>query len=164
MAYVHWVWTWHLCSFFGYHEKCYFSFIMGYTEKNLRSPSDVIVDVITMKILFSCTIWGHLFISDVKLKLCLTFWHFQNGRHFEVATNFFTGSDTRMWICYKDSHEHLWHFELLIDIAVQRYDLFWDLMTSSVKQSTIVCKGVLTIQWYICTLSLKVISLFVLQL
>ena len=25
----------------------------------------------------------HLFISDVKLKLCLTFWHFQSSCHFE---------------------------------------------------------------------------------
>ena len=68
---------------------------------------------------FSHIIWDDLFISDVELKLCLIFWHFQNGHHFEVATNFFTGSDTRNWICYKDSHEHLWHFELLIDALAQ---------------------------------------------
>ena len=39
-------------------------------------------------------IWDDLFISEVKLKLCLIFQNFQNGRHFELATNFFTGSDT----------------------------------------------------------------------
>ena len=50
------------------------------------------------------------------------------------------------------------------DIAVQRFGLFLDMMVSSMKQSTIVCKGVFTIQWYICTLSLTMISLFVLQL
>ena len=69
--------------------------------------------------IFSCIIWDDLFISDVKLKLCLIFWHFQNGRHFELTTKFFTGSDTGSWICYKDNHEHSWHFELLIDVLTQ---------------------------------------------
>ena len=32
---------------------------------------------------------------------------------------FFIWSDTGNWICYKDSHEHLWHFELLIDALAQ---------------------------------------------
>ena len=32
---------------------------------------------------------------------------------------FFTESDTGIWICYKDSPEHLWHFELLIDALAQ---------------------------------------------
>ena len=49
-------------------------------------------------------------------------------------------------------------------IAVQSFDLFSDLLTSSTKQSKIVCKRIFTTQWYICTLSLKMISLFVLQL
>ena len=49
-------------------------------------------------------------------------------------------------------------------IAFQSFHLFWDPMTSSMKHSMIVCKGVFTIQWCISTLSLKVISLFVLQL
>ena len=68
---------------------------------------------------FSHIIWDDLIISDVELKLCLIFWHFQNGHHFEVATKLFTGCDTRNWICYKDSHEHLWHFELLINALAQ---------------------------------------------
>ena len=69
--------------------------------------------------IFSCIIWDELFISGVKLKLCLIFWHFQNGRHFELATKVFIGSDTGSWICYKDNHEHLWHFELLINVLAQ---------------------------------------------
>ena len=70
--------------------------------------------------IFSCIIWDDLFTSVVNLKLCVIFWHFQNGRHFEVATKFFfSGSDTGIWICYKDSHGHLWHFELLIDALAQ---------------------------------------------
>ena len=34
-------------------------------------------------------IWGDLLIAEVQLKLCLIFQIFQNGRHFEVSTNFF---------------------------------------------------------------------------
>ena len=37
-------------------------------------------------------------ISNVKLNLCLIFKKFQNGRHFEVIRNFFTGSNTGSWI------------------------------------------------------------------
>ena len=54
---------------------------------------------------FEATMWRHrwchhhgnffdiildvFFISEVTLKLCLIFQNFQNGRHFELATNFF---------------------------------------------------------------------------
>ena len=64
-------------------------------------------------------IWDSLFTSVVKLKLCFIFQTFQNGRHFELATNYFTGSYTGCWIYYKDSHEHFRHFELLIEALVQ---------------------------------------------
>ena len=70
------------------------------------------------KIIFGI-IWDDLFISDVKWKLCLIFQNFQNGRHFELATNFFTGSYTGSWIYQNDSHEHFGHFELLIDALAQ---------------------------------------------
>ena len=59
-----------------------------------------------------CIIWDDLFISEVKLKLCLIFQNFQNDHYFELATNFFTGSYTGSWIDQKDSHEHFRHFEL----------------------------------------------------
>ena len=67
---------------------------------------------------------------------CLILLHFHNGRHFEVVTIFFTGSDTGIWICF-------WHFELLMSlfefstsnidraVAVQSFDLFWNLTMSS---------------------------------
>ena len=90
------------------------SFIKEYRGPTLRPPCDAIDDVIMMKILFFDIIWDDLFISEVKLKLCLIFQNFQNGRHFELATNFFTGSYTGSWIYQKDSHEHFRHFELLI--------------------------------------------------
>ena len=100
-------------------KMLFFSFIKEYRETTLRSFCDVIDDVIIMKIFFSCIIWVDLFIPEVNLKLCLIFWHFQNGRHFELATKFFTRSDTGSWISYKDSHKHLWHFELLINALAQ---------------------------------------------
>ena len=70
------------------------SFIKEYRGTTLRPPCDVIDDVIIMKILLFGIILDNLFISEVKLKLCLIFQNFQNGRYFELATNFFTGSYT----------------------------------------------------------------------
>ena len=62
---------------------------------------------------------GDLFISEVKLKLCLIFRNFKNGPHFEVATNFSTRSNTRSWIYQPNSHDHLWYFEFLIDSTAE---------------------------------------------
>ena len=55
---------------------------------NLRIPCDVIDDVIIMKKYFCGIIWDDLFVSEAKLKMCLIFQHFQNGRLFELATIF----------------------------------------------------------------------------
>ena len=71
------------------------SFIKEYRGPNWRPPCDVIDDVIIMKNTLFDIIWDDLFIPEVKLKLCLIFQNFQNGRYFELATNFFTGSYTR---------------------------------------------------------------------
>ena len=68
---------------------------------------------------FFGTIRGDLFIYEVKLKLCLILQNFQNGRYFELATNFFTGSQTGSWIYQNDSHQYFRHFELLIDALAQ---------------------------------------------
>ena len=95
------------------------SFIKEYSGPTLRPPCDVTDDVIIMKILFFGKIWDDLFIFEVRLKLCEIFQNFQNGRHFELATNFFTGNYTGSWIYQKDSHEHFRHFELLIDALAQ---------------------------------------------
>ena len=70
--------------------------------------------IITMKYHFSGIIWDDFLISEINWKLCLIFWHFQHGCHFDVATNFFTGRDTGSWICQKDSHNHFRHFKNLI--------------------------------------------------
>ena len=94
------------------------SYIKQYRGPTLRTPCDVIDDVIIMKHFF-CIIWDDIFMSEVKLKLCLIFQNFQNGRHFELATNFFTGSYTGRRIYQKDSHEHFRQFELLIDAVIQ---------------------------------------------
>ena len=55
------------------------SYIKEYRGPTWRPPCDVIDDVIIMKILFFGIIWDDLFISEVKLKLCLIF---QNGHYF----------------------------------------------------------------------------------
>ena len=70
------------------------SFIKDYRGTTLRPPCDVIDERHHHEKTFWGIIWDDLFISEVKLKLCLIFQNFQNGRHFELATNFFTGSFT----------------------------------------------------------------------
>ena len=49
------------------------SYIKEYRGPTLRPPCDVIDDVIIMKILLFGIIWDDIFISEVKLKLCLIF-------------------------------------------------------------------------------------------
>ena len=61
------------------------SFLKEYRGPTFRPPCDVIGDVIIIKNTFYGIIWDDLFICDVKLKLCLIFQNFQNGRHFELA-------------------------------------------------------------------------------
>ena len=73
------------------------SFIKEYRGPTLRVSCDVIDDVIIMKNFFGI-IWNVLFVPEVKLKLCLTIQNFKDGRHFELATNFYTGSYTGSWI------------------------------------------------------------------
>ena len=120
------------------------SFIKECRGPTLRPPCDVIDDVIIIKILFFGIIWDDFFISEVKLKLCLIFKIFQNDRHFELATNFFTGSYTGSWIYQKDSHEHFRHFDRCCssnidgDISISKFDLLCDLVMSSM--TSWVCK------------------------
>ena len=57
------------------------SYVKEYIGPTLRPPCDVIDDVIIMKYFFGI-IWDDLFISEVKLKLCLIFKNFQNGSHY----------------------------------------------------------------------------------
>ena len=89
------------------------------------------------KILVYGIIWDNLFISEVKLKLCLIFWHHQNGRHFGVLTIFFTGSNTGSWIYQQDSHENFRYFDRRSswyidgDIAISKFDVLCYLVTSS---------------------------------
>ena len=92
------------------------SFMKEFRGSTLRPSCDIIDDVITTKIFFGM-IWDDLFKFGVKMKLCLIFRNFQNGRHFEVATNFFTLSNTGSWIYQPDSHGHFRHIisEILID-------------------------------------------------
>ena len=123
------------------------------------------------KLLF--ILWDDLCISEVKLKLCLIFQNFQNGRHFEPDI-FFTGSYTGSWIDQKDSHEHFRHFELWIDAVTEILTeinqfqnltyIYCDLVTSSMRSWILIYIIVGIISWYICTRSLMMISLLVVKL
>ena len=73
-------------------NNVHFLFIKEHRGATLRLSCDVMNDVITMKNSFSSIIWDGLFISVMKLKLRVIFWHFENGRHFEVTANIYTGS------------------------------------------------------------------------
>ena len=64
--------------------------LQGNIEGRFEATRDVIDDVIIMKILFGI-IWDDLFISEVKLKLCLISKTIINGRFFELVQIF---SDT----------------------------------------------------------------------
>ena len=77
------------CRFLVMTKNVNFLFIYEHRGAILRSPYDVMDEVITTKNTFSCIIWDDLFISDIKLKLHVIFWHFQYGRHFDVTANFF---------------------------------------------------------------------------
>ena len=51
------------------------SFIKEYRGPTLRPPCDIIDDIVVIKLLFDI-LWDDLFISKVKLKLCLIFQNF----------------------------------------------------------------------------------------
>ena len=122
---VHLVWRWYICSFFSYHERCYFFIHKGIERIDFE---------VTLwrhrwrhhyENIFSCIIWDDRFISDVKFKLCLIFWHFQNGRHFELATNFFN----RKWHRKLNKLNKLKYWQ---SYCSSKFWLFGALMTSSV--------------------------------
>ena len=94
------------------------SFIKEYRQTTLRSLCDVIDDVITMKIFFLHNL-GWSFHSWCQIEAVFYIWTFSKWPPFWGCEEFFTWSDTGIWICYNDSHEHLWHFELLVDALTQ---------------------------------------------
>ena len=121
--------------FSGIMKNVTISFIKEYRRPHLKPPRDVIDDVIIMKNTSVGIIWDGLFISEVKVKLCLIFQNFQNGRHFELVTNFITGS----WIYQKIaiSISDILSFDRRsssnIDgaISISKFGLLLDLVTSS---------------------------------
>ena len=103
---------------------------------------------------FESTLWRHrwrhhhentyfgiicddLFISEVKLKLCLIFQNFHNGRYFELATNFFLRKENiperlpwafpTFWAFDRRSSSNIDG-----DISLSKFDLLCDLVTSSI--------------------------------
>ena len=102
-------------------------------------------------------IWDHLFISEVRLKPCLIFQNFQNGRHFELATSFFfTESYTGSWIYEKDSHAHFRHFELLIDAPIQILTEIYQFQIWPILWPGDVINDVMNIYLYNCSLNLMI--------
>ena len=120
--------SWYLCTgslimksllVFSYHEKCCYNHSKRNIEGRLWGHPVTSSMTSSSWKYFLGIIWDDLFISDVKFRLCLIFKKNQNGRRFELATNFFTGSCTGSWIYQNDSHKHFRHFELLIDAVAQ---------------------------------------------
>ena len=108
-------------------------------------------------------LWGH----PVTSSMTSSPKNFQNGRHFELATNFFTESYTGSWIYQKDNHEHFRHFDRRSnsnsdgDISISKFDLFCYLVTSSMTSWIYIYIIVFISSWYQCTGSLMMISLLV---
>ena len=104
------------------------------------------------KKLFCGIIWDALFIFEVRLKLCLTFQNFQNGRHFELDKLIFPEVIPEVERCNSNING---------GISISKFDLFCDLVTSSMTSWIYIHIIVVIISWYICTGSLLMISLLV---
>ena len=115
---AHQVWRWYLYSFFSYDEKCYFSFIKEYREMIWGLPVMSSMTSLPWKY-FSLHNLGWSFHFWCQIEAVFNILTFSNWPPFWGRDEIFTGSDTGISICYKDSHEHLWHFELLIDALAQ---------------------------------------------
>ena len=139
-------------------------------EINLRSPSDVIDDVIIMKNTFfawprtTFHIWG-------KNEAVFNISKFSKWPPFWARDKlFFTGSDTGSWTYQKDSQKLVfpmfWTFDwgsssnIDRDISISKFDLLCDLVTSWLR----IYINVVIISWYPRTGSLMMISLLVFQL
>ena len=110
-------------------------------------------------------IWDGLFISKVKWKQCLIF---QNGCHFQVATNFLPdvipeveySSKLAMGISDILSFWSTLYLKYW-DISISKFDVLCDLVTSPMTSWIRVYINVIIISWYLCPGSLMVISLLV---
>ena len=73
------------------------------------------------------SLWKYFFLHNLgwsfhcwcQIEAVFYIWTFSKWPPFWGRKEFFTWSDTGIWICYNDSHEHLWHFELFIDALAQ---------------------------------------------
>ena len=114
--------------------------------------------------------WHYLERSFHISYLCSIFQNFQNGTILSSRQTFFTESYTGSSIYQKDSHQHFRYFELLIDalthningyISISKFDLFCDLVTSSMTSWKYIYIIVVIISLYLYTGSLVMISLLV---
>ena len=73
------------------------------------------------------SLWKYFFLHNLgwtfhcwcQIEAVFYIWTFSKWPPFWGRKEFFTWSDTGIWICYNDGHEHLWHFELFIDALAQ---------------------------------------------
>ena len=95
------------------------SFIKEYRGPTLRSPCDVIDDVIIMKILFLAK-FGTIFPYLRSDWSCVKYFKiFKMATILSSRQTFLPEIIAGSWIYQKDSHEHFRHFELLIDALAQ---------------------------------------------
>ena len=98
--------------------------------------------------------------------LCLIY---QNGRHFQVATNFLQdvilevkfSSRIAMSISDIMSFGRCYSWNIGGDISFLIFDVFCDAVTSSVTSWTRIYINIVIISWYLYTGTLMIISLFV---
>ena len=153
------LWYWHLLtrhcpcnllpeSTFPKHE---------YREKLWGHPVTSSMTSSPLKKIFLGIIWDDRIIWEVRLKLCLIFQIFQNGRHFELATNFFYRKFyTGNWIYQSDSHEHFWHFEYLIDAVAQILTEIYQCQNWPILLPGDVINDVMNIYLYNCSHKLMI--------
>ena len=93
--------------------------LMMISLPTLRSPCDVIDDVIIMKIRFLWHNLGRSFHIWGQIEAVINISKFSKWPLFRAREHFFTGSYAGSWIYQTDSHEHFQHFELLVDAVAQ---------------------------------------------
>ena len=149
--------SWYLCTVslimisslnFQVILKFFISFIKEYRRLTFRLPCDVTNDVIITKNTFFGIIRDDLFIFEVKLKLCLIFQNFQNGRHFELEIKFFS-SDMKPEVEYTSkvvmsisdicALDRRSSSNIDGDISISKFDILCDLVMSSMTSWNIIC-------------------------
>ena len=147
------------------------SYIKEYRESTLRPPCDVIDDVIIMKILFWHNlgryfhIWGQIeaVFNISKFSKWPPFW----ARDKLFYRKLYRKDNISLPERWPWAYRTFWAFDRRCkanndrDISISKFDLFCDLVTSSMTSWICIHIIVVIMWWYICTGSLMMISLLV---